>query len=491
MPFKEQRMSIEDQIKINQINVEQQHRIAVDMSDKTYVKNYDEDFYSLKRTKEENKLISKALSKTVVSNMVLSKETKAHLRNLRSRNKSHILLNQHKLFRDSELMTNVKDSIHLLEQSLVTGKLEEDSLNLIEQNYKDAIRDCMTYCDKKNPRFPKGKERKRLVANRLRALKKELGILRFARKYNTDNPDPEVKSPLDLLELGRIHMPDQDALLPDEEFLKDDHIIEKEEKKEENKKEEPIKEEKKEEIKKEEPVKQEEIKKEEPIKQEEIKKEEPIKQEEIKKEESIKQEEIKKEEPIKQEEIKKEEPIKQEEIKKEEPIKQEEIKKEEPIKQEEIKKEEPIKKEKNEGLNDGNKVLVKIKWLEFKDNGDASWQRYAKNQQRQLKNHLTNKMIKDKVADQQVIDALCKNWTYLSSAGKHMRSDVGAGAYDDYDKASSIIDEIVSPMFKAFSMERKTVDDTRKIVELCAQRYFITGDMHEFLFRKYFRGKKN
>jgi hypothetical protein len=447
MPFKEQRMSIEDQIKINQINVEQQHRIAVDMSDKTYVKNYDEDFYSLKRTKEENKLISKALSKTVVSNMVLSKETKAHLRNLRSRNKSHILLNQHKLFRDSELMTNVKDSIHLLEQSLVTGKLEEDSLNLIEQNYKDAIRDCMTYCDKKNPRFPKGKERKRLVANRLRALKKELGILRFARKYNTDNPDPEVKSPLDLLELGRIHMPDQDALLPDEEFLKDDHIIEKEEKKEENKKEEPIKEEKK--------------------------------------------EEIKKEEPVKQEEIKKEEPIKQEEIKKEEPIKQEEIKKEEPIKQEEIKKEEPIKKEKNEGLNDGNKVLVKIKWLEFKDNGDASWQRYAKNQQRQLKNHLTNKMIKDKVADQQVIDALCKNWTYLSSAGKHMRSDVGAGAYDDYDKASSIIDEIVSPMFKAFSMERKTVDDTRKIVELCAQRYFITGDMHEFLFRKYFRGKKN
>ena len=162
MPFKEQRMSIEEQTKIHDIAYEQQHRIAVDMSDKFYVKNYDEDFYSLKRTKEENKLISKALSETVVSNLVLTKENKAHLRNLRSRNKSHILLNQHKLFGDSELMANVKNSIHLLEQSLVAGKVEKDSLDYIEQNYKDAIRECMTYCDKKIPGFQRARKERDL-----------------------------------------------------------------------------------------------------------------------------------------------------------------------------------------------------------------------------------------------------------------------------------------------------------------------------------------
>ena len=239
------------------------------------------------------------------------------------------------------------------------------------------------------------------MANRLRALKKELGILRFARKHNDENPDPGIKSPLDLLELGRVLMPDKDVLLPDEEFLKDDHIIEKE-----------------------------------------VEKEEPIKEE--KKEENIKVEN-----------------------------KKEEIKKEDTIK-----KEENIKK--NENPNDGG--VVNVKWLKFKNNGDASWGKYVSVQKQHLRKSQTNKLIKDKEADQQVIDTLCKHWTYLSHADDHMKFGSGEYAYDDPYEATVIRTEVITPMLKAFSIETKTYDDKKKVYQICAERYKIEGSMYKFLF---------
>ena len=240
--------------KIIDIN-KQKNRVALNLSGEEVKKHhliYDEDFMNVNRTINENKLISKALKASVDQDFQLTDKQKNHLRNVRSRNKSHILLNQQKFFGDSSDMTDVKESIRFLEFTLDASTMKTESLDNIEQAFKDAIEACQTYENKKNPWFSKGKARKKMVVKRKKALQKELTFFKVAREHVSKLPEGSNEIPekaMDLLEIGRALMAEVAAQANKEDVLEEEKNIEGNINKEEQKKDEIKKEEKKEEKK--------------------------------------------------------------------------------------------------------------------------------------------------------------------------------------------------------------------------------------------------
>ncbi len=317
---------------------------------------YDENLYNLERVKEENSLIHKALSKET-TNIELSHEQKAHLRNIRSRNKSHILLNQQKFLGDSKKMKSVKDRIAELEGLLANSTMSEVDLQKIDYAFGSAIEACNNYVVNKNPWFEKGKERKRLVEKRQRALYKEQNCFQLARKHIKEHKEAEVKSPLDLLELGRVLMAKD---------IEDAHEYQK--------------------------------------------------------------------------------------------------------KRSEMKQKEKEKKpqKKNAKPND---------WIKYPESEDASWKEYVAHVKSNLesKNDKTGAMIKDKEADQKVLEALCKHWTFLNryvSKGDKNWKNVPA---EDKEK----IFELVEQIGKAFDMDYN--NPKAELREYCRTRYHL-GNVADFLF---------
>lgn len=196
--------------RLNEIKT-QQMRVAVDLTNqqdvqmnRNYFEGFDEDFYKLSLVKEENSLIKKALSKNLVDDLNLTSKERAHFRNIKSRNKAHILLNQQKFSGDSTEMGLVKMAIRSLELTLPSTSCEEPSeLTSVENQYETAIEACRSYEEKKNPWFSTGKERKKLVTKRRIALEKELICFRLARNHMPKKYSERPQTALELLELGR------------------------------------------------------------------------------------------------------------------------------------------------------------------------------------------------------------------------------------------------------------------------------------------------
>ena len=243
-----------EKIWIDEIS-KQKNRVALNLSGEE-VKNpdfvYDKNFLNVKRTINENKLISKALKASVDQDFQLTDKQKNHLRNVRSRNKSHILLKQQKFLGDSSDMTDVKESIRFLEFTLDASTMKTESLDNIEQAFKDAIEACQTYENKKNPWFSKGKARKKMVVKRKKALQKELTFFMVAREHVSKLPEGSKEIPekaMDLLEIGRALMAEVASQANKDEILQEEKNIEGNINKEGQNKEEIKKEEKKEEKK--------------------------------------------------------------------------------------------------------------------------------------------------------------------------------------------------------------------------------------------------
>ena len=288
--------------------------------------HYDQEYYSMDKTMEDTRFISRVLRGVDAQELNLTEQDKQHLRIVNSRNKSHILLNQQKFLGDSGLMQTVKESVSRLESMLAAENTSILWLNDIQEAYLTAISACRTYRDNKNPWFPKGKARKQMVEKRLNALQRELELFKSARATIASSGEGFPLRPIDLFDLAETiknRQQNNEPGNPEErqeeqviaENIQKEPVVEEivEEKKEESVIEKEKTDEKKEEIKKEEKIIVEEKK--EQVIAENIQKE-PVVEEivEEKKEESViekektdeKKEEVKKEEKIIVEEKKEE-----------------------------------------------------------------------------------------------------------------------------------------------------------------------------------------
>ena len=160
----------------------QETRVARNMEKDT--QGYDRQFYSVEQTRQDMKLIDQVLHVPPVE-LRLEDSKKYRLQAIQGRNLSHVLLNSKKTSGDSEEMTNVKNSIEVLEQQLAQAQADSTSvanIEKVEDAYLLAISHCQYYCDNKNPTFQTGKERKQLVMDTLAQLRREVGWLAEAKK---------------------------------------------------------------------------------------------------------------------------------------------------------------------------------------------------------------------------------------------------------------------------------------------------------------------
>jgi hypothetical protein len=274
-------------------------RTAVNM-EKTRT-GYDREYYSMDKTMEDTRFISRVLRGVDAQELNLTEQDKQHLRIVNSRNKSHILLNQQKFLGDSGLMRTVKESVSRLESMLAEENTSILRLNDIQEAYRTAISACRTYRDNKNPWFPKGKARKQMVEKRLNALQRELELFKSARATIASSGEDFPLRPIDLFDLAETiknRQQNNEPGNPEErqedqviaENIQKEPVVEEivEEKKEESVIEKEKTDEKKEEVKKEEKIiveeKKEEIVEEKKEEKREEKKEEKTKEQIIKEE---------------------------------------------------------------------------------------------------------------------------------------------------------------------------------------------------------------
>ena len=240
-------------------------RTAVNM-EKTRT-GYDREYYSMDKTMEDTRFISRVLRGVDAQELNLTEQDKQHLRIVNSRNKSHFLLNQQKFLGDSGLMRAVKESVSRLESMLAAENTSILWLNDIQEAYRTAISACRTYRDNKNPWFPKGKARKQMVEKRLNALQRELELFQSARATIASSGEGFPLRPIDLFDLAETiknRQQNNESGNPEErqeeqviaENIQKEPVVEEivEEKKEESVIEKEKTDEKKEEVKKEEKI---------------------------------------------------------------------------------------------------------------------------------------------------------------------------------------------------------------------------------------------
>lgn len=128
--------------------------------------------YQTKNIQAENEQLEYLLNNSTISDQ-LTKEERAHLENLESRNNSFLLVNKKKFSGDSDLMENVKEAIVTLEQALDQDYYNARAQSYVKRCFEEALEACDKYLKKKNPWFPAGKKRKKMVRERMNTLKKE------------------------------------------------------------------------------------------------------------------------------------------------------------------------------------------------------------------------------------------------------------------------------------------------------------------------------
>ena len=183
--------------------ITQQIVMPIDMQTVKDKSAYNNDVYNVATKEKENEFINKLFAATKVKNG-LSADDRAKLRNVEERNMSHLLLNDHRLFKDSSYMEDVKGAVTDLENLLQSKSIETATLGEVAQKFETAISACNEYLSNKNPWFSSGKRRKRKVTERLERLKQEKDLFyagRLALECNLLKKQPQT--PMDLIIEGR------------------------------------------------------------------------------------------------------------------------------------------------------------------------------------------------------------------------------------------------------------------------------------------------
>ena len=183
--------------------ITQQIVMPIDMQTAKDKSAYNNDTYNVASKEKENEFINNLFSNTKVKNR-LSADDRAKLRNVEERNMSHLLLNDHRLFKDSGYMEGVKVAVTNLENLLQSKSMEPANLDEVAQKFETAISACDEYLSNKKPWFSSGKRRLRKVAERMERLKQEKDLFyagRLALECNLLKKQPQT--PMDLIVEGR------------------------------------------------------------------------------------------------------------------------------------------------------------------------------------------------------------------------------------------------------------------------------------------------
>ena len=195
----------------------QEVRVAKDLSKIKDQNAYDQNLYNVEATIQENAFIDNLFKVKGVQKQ-FSEQDLSRLENVKERNMSHILLNQHKFLGDSGYMKDVKNTLADLEEKLAEKKTDKDSLDAVEKAYNDAISACSAYVEHKNPWFESGKKRLQKVEERMEKLREERDFFKIGRKAFDVGLKPDgaaVDSPMDILVYGRTRQSRMEKEIPD------------------------------------------------------------------------------------------------------------------------------------------------------------------------------------------------------------------------------------------------------------------------------------
>ena len=195
----------------------QEVRVAKDLSKIKDQNAYDQNLYNVEATIQENAFIDNLFKIKGVQGQ-FSAQDLSRLENVKERNMSHILLNQHKFLGDSGYMKDVKNTVADLEEKLAEKKTDKDSLDAVEKAYNDAISACSAYVEHKNPWFESGKKRLQKVEERMEKLREERDFFKIGRKAFDKGLKPDdaaLDSPMDILVYGRTRQSRMEKEIPE------------------------------------------------------------------------------------------------------------------------------------------------------------------------------------------------------------------------------------------------------------------------------------
>ena len=179
------------------------------------VERNDRGHYSVESTRSDVQFIDEVLNLPASVRMEFSDKDLFRLQAIQGRNLSHLLINDRKFGGDSSEMELVKTCLEELEKEIAEGKwdlsdVEHDNLSVV---YERAIAACQAYCDKKDPSFEKGMERKKMVQATLDRLKEE------SRQFMVAKEVLKNKTPEERKELHIENFSIQDLLVYGKEYL--------------------------------------------------------------------------------------------------------------------------------------------------------------------------------------------------------------------------------------------------------------------------------
>ena len=194
----------EDRLKQIRDIIQTDVRTVVDLNEFELRMN-DAERYDVDYTRQETDFISRFLFEDQnKDNPELTEEDRSRLLNIQSRNRAHILINDQKFSGDSTAMQTVKTAIKELEDELSCRKEKSaDELAAMEGLFDNAIKACESYAASHNPLFSTGKERKRMVVERLESLRTERTYFAKARQALQEGKIVDFEKPVDLIETGR------------------------------------------------------------------------------------------------------------------------------------------------------------------------------------------------------------------------------------------------------------------------------------------------
>ena len=160
---------------------------------------------SVEATKRDIATIDEAF---MTRDLVLSKEMQDRLHNAHDRAEAHLLVNSHKSMGDSFKMRAVKKHVLEVEQLLdqQITRIDVAYFEKLSLAYDAAIKSCMSYCDRKEPRFEKGQERRAQVESNMRRLMREAARIDEVKVlFERGILNEEIHRGSDLLFMGQIH----------------------------------------------------------------------------------------------------------------------------------------------------------------------------------------------------------------------------------------------------------------------------------------------
>ncbi len=99
-------------------------------------------------------------------------------------------------------MSEIKRRVLGLEDTFRTMSGDPEGYKVVEEQFEGAISACKTYLAKRNPKFSKGKERKRMVEQQLDKLRDDLRFFQAGREKLKETQEQPSRI-MDIIILGR------------------------------------------------------------------------------------------------------------------------------------------------------------------------------------------------------------------------------------------------------------------------------------------------